>query len=297
MAGPQAGEEELNTGLVVIGIDPALDPRVASALKVREGSFFSGDKDEILLPQAIAGDIGVELGQEVILAVMTKTGYYNMEKATLVGIIDVPPAAFVFGTYLGYVQLAQAQRLLDTNQVSELVLADNALGPISSLQGPFNFSPALSNLSTSKAISMAYLLLQLIIVAFLAVFSIGIVYQNMLMINEERLAEIGVYLSYGARPGWIQALFLTELAVYTLFCAVIGGLAALVLMGALTMLGLKPFDMVSDLMLGGQALDLWPQPWHWIQTCLLVLAFVLGAAAKPIIDSSKNTAIVKLFRK
>ncbi len=294
MLGPQKGTEELEQQLVLIGIHEDAEKKLLPGISIKEGNGFSGRENEIILPQAIAGNLGVQVGEDVVVAAKTVGGFYTMEKATLVGLQDVPATSFIFGIYSGYVPMALARRLLDTQLSSEMVLKP---GYAHSVKGEFRLSPALFTMSVSRAMSMAYLFLQWIVILFLGVFCSGIVYQNIVLLNEERVAEIGIYLSYGASPAWIQSLMYAELAVYALYCAMIGTVAGAAVMGGLTTLGMSPVDMVTDVMMGGKELNLWPGPGVWLACTALLLAFVLAAASIPVLKATRSTAIVGLFRK
>jgi hypothetical protein len=296
LIGSQAGSMELEQGLVVVGLDPAAESAFLPPPRLKEGRWLSGRPGEIVLPQAVAGAIGVDLGSGVVIETVTADGFSNMEAATLVGVLDVPAAAQIFGAYTGYLSLPQAQSLVDSPLVSEMVIAPGLVGQ-GQTRGGFRMGTALSNLPVSRAISLAYLLLQSTVVIFLGIFTIGIVNQNIRLMNEERTAEIGVYLSYGASPAWIRGLMFLELAGYALWCAILGGAAGLAVLGGLTLAGLYPVDLVTDVLMGGAPLSLWPHPGLWLASYGLLLACTWAAASRPLFQATGESAVVKLFQK
>ena len=62
------------------------------------------------------------------------------------------------------------------------------------------------------------------VLIFLLLFAVvgSAVYHNIHLMVLERMRETGVYVVYGARKGWILTIWLTELLIYTLYCALWG---------------------------------------------------------------------------
>jgi hypothetical protein len=87
------------------------------------------------------------------------------------------------------------------------------------------------------------------------------------------------------------------LAGYALWCAILGGAAGLAVLGGLTLAGLYPVDLVTDVLMGGAPLSLWPHPGLWLASYGLLLACTWAAASRPLFQATGESAVVKLFQK
>jgi ABC-type lipoprotein release transport system permease subunit len=293
MAESSERSDNFENAFILVGVDAVREKSIFGAIELEEGPGFSGAVDEIILPRSIMNGLCVALGQSVALAARTQDGFLNMEAARVVGVLAEPSTAFVFGTYQGIAPLELARRLALTDSVSEIVATPRSGGP----RGPYRRFPALSCFGVSRAVSIAYAFLRWTVLLFLGIFALGIVYQNVVSMNDERRGEIAVYLTYGAEPAWVAALMFGELALYCLYCAIIGGILGLAALGGLTMAGIYPIDTMTDVLLGGEGLNLWPSPSSWLAAFAALVSIVFLSAGLPVAKAVSPRNIAAMFRK
>ncbi len=293
----EAGDGDFENMFILVGLDPVREKELFDSIQLEAGSYFSGTKAEIILPPSIMGALGVSLGGDVVLAAQTSMGFLNMERARVVGVRKDSSTSFIFGNYQGFAPLELVRSLVGTELASEILIQPGALGNFSGLRGPFRLSPAIESFGIARAVSLAYGFLRLMILLLLGAFALGIVYQNLSLMNEERRAEIGLYLSYGASPSWVATLMYGELSLYILYCALLGGSLAVAALGGLSLAGLYPIDTVTEVMLGGKRLSLWPGPEALISSFALFMSVVFASSSLPIWKAVLNQNIVSMFRK
>ena len=121
------------------------------------------------------------------------------------------------------------------------------------------------------------------------------VYHNIHLMVLERMRETGVYVVYGARKGWILTIWLWELLIYTLYCALWGIAFALLFTLLINNLGIYAFNEIFHLVLGGDELIIRPTIIIYLQAFGILWAIVTFAALKPLFTRIDENKIMKLL--
>jgi ABC-type lipoprotein release transport system permease subunit len=229
--------------LIAAAVDPAADGKVFKvASAVGEGSWLSSNGDhEAVVAASVAKELGLKLGDGVLLSARTVYENDNADEYRVVGIVG--SSASLSGTASVYLSYSDAKALLGAElPVTEI---DAALARAGSLDAELSGAAkaaakvraALPGLSVAPVGEAAkdYLALRnskdkaslLLVVMILLIAAVGIV-NTILMSVYSRVREIGVLRAYGMTQKDIRQLFTRE----GLIIGALGSLAGLAL-GAL----------------------------------------------------------------
>ncbi|MHB9152221.1 MAG: ABC transporter permease [Spirochaetales bacterium] len=252
----------------VIGtaIDPARDKGVFKlAEHLAAGTWLAPDssENEILVGKGLAKDLGVGLGDWLVLSARAVDDTLNADEFRIVGILDVPAQEISqSGIFIGF---GPARTLLGENlpvttiAVSlpksatldeELSASTKAAASVRSALPGMEAIPIADAAKDYMAMrNMKAKYSSLIILVVLLIAGVGIV-NTILMSVYSRIKEIGVLRAYGMLPGQIKRLFSLE----GLMIGFIGSLGGLILGGILVWWSVRwgfPLDkMFSGLDLG-----------------------------------------------
>ena len=189
---------------IITGLDLGRQRRLNDFLKISDGRYFTPGKKEIVLSEAVALNIKAKIGEKIVIYIITKDGYPNFDLLTVVGFVKRESAAMDAGQYIAYMSIEQVRELMmtDKDSVSELLYVDPGNHNLIGLNGPYRMMSGMAALSIVRSLSLAFNFLKIII--FLLIFSLAIssIYHNVVLMSMERYGEIGVYLTYGAKPAW-----------------------------------------------------------------------------------------------
>jgi putative ABC transport system permease protein len=202
----------------VVGANPSyFERRFDGPEKILQGRWLTGGPDEVVLGRKIAGDIGAEVGDRVLLLGQTQYGSMSPFAATVVGVVGSDAAT----DQSTYVRLEDAQWMLDLQGGAIEVLAwtdgadQNALAAIEAraralpeMEGNvvsswFTREPMKSFLPLTRAIN-GFLGFLVVFITSLAIFN------TMTMSVMERTSEIGVMRSMGLSRIEALRLLVTE---------------------------------------------------------------------------------------
>jgi putative ABC transport system permease protein len=238
--------------VMAVAVDPLADPKVfAVAGDVHEGAWLGAAAGgggaagaparEVVLSKTIASDLGLKVGDGILLSARTIYENDNADEFRVAGIID--GSAGLAGTGSVYMSYADARAFLgETLPVTEI----DAAGPsapsldaelASSAAAAALFKAALPALQADPVGEFArdYLAMRqakskgslMLVVMILLIAAVGIV-NTILMSVYSRVREIGVLRAYGMTAKDIRKLFTRE----GLILGTVGSLAGLAL-GAL----------------------------------------------------------------
>lgn len=239
-----AGTKTVRT--VGTAVDPETDPHVFKiAGCIKEGRYFrfSGEP-EVLLGRKLAQDLGVTVGDSLVLSVRTRQEAHNAMSFDVVGILEAPaPAVNEKGIFISF---GAANLLLDTwDLVTEIVLRIpwNRMEDMAAYLQKVNGVKTVINeqfegltaytfyeenlgyleLMAGKSKSQSWISLMVLLIT-----AVGIV-NTILMSILERTREIGVLQALGMRPNQIKRMFLYEGMLIGLLGSVAGLVISLII--------------------------------------------------------------------
>ncbi|MFC1549422.1 FtsX-like permease family protein [Nitrospirota bacterium] len=227
------------TGLNLMGIDPALEPRVTRLKqKVNNGSFISDMPMayEIILPMKTARILKIGLGDEVALISQAADGSPATSLFTVTGIIDDNNSSYGDMTAFTHIDTARDFFVLGDGAHEIAVLLSNHW---KSRETADKISQALKGMGLEASPwevveSQFYQAMQadvkgnwITLSVLTVIVAVGIL-NTILMVILERTREYGVLKAIGTRPSQIFKLIVLEtvmLAALSIIAGTIGGLA------------------------------------------------------------------------
>lgn len=283
---------------IITSIDLAQETGLNDHIKIKRGRFFTPGTKEIILPENIAVALGVELGDEVTVFLLTEQGYFNYDLLTIVGFVDLSLAASYFGLFRSFVPIDTLRELMFCGEdtVSELLYVPGGRGSLSGFGRPgYRMINGIESFAQVRAFSWAFKFLEFIFSFLILSFAVTVVYHNVVLINEERTAEIGVYLTYGASPSWIKTLMFMENMLNTAYCALWGGAAGWFCLRGINNLGLYPVDAAMEILMATSHFTL-RSGWDLFLKAFLILLFLAGLGSyRPIWRVAESRRVVGLF--
>ena len=236
-------------GVLVIGVDPVLEPEVTTlARAIKQGTYLAADDPQgIVLGSRVAEILRVAVGDEVTLVTQASDGSIGAGRYRVRGIyasgIDLIDGLYVFLTLPAAQELfvlegrvtTLAVRLADLDRLpAALGALMREFGPGYEVLGWERLMPALAD-----DVEFHEMLTYIILFAVFVVVALGLA-NTILMGVMERTHEFGVMLALGTAPAKIARIVLYE--------AVLLGLAGMVLgdalgAGVVAWLGSQGLDM------------------------------------------------------
>jgi ABC-type lipoprotein release transport system permease subunit len=298
-------EESVGRAVMVVGVDPERETAVSRlGGSLQAGRFLDGGRDrEVVLGARLARNLGVELGEQVILF---SSDYYGSQAAarfTVIGTLEVGDSRFDASAAL--TRLDQLQSFLDfpgglshvavfasDGERAEAIRADleNVFAPDSYevLAWP-ELVPEIVQALLLDDIGNYLTLAILITVAGFGILN------TILMSVFERVREFGVMRAMGVRPRGIFALVLIESAILSVIGIGIGVAAAVPL---ILWLEQQPIPITSET--GALAIELFQvepviasamRATHLTFTPLIVLSVALMAALPPAFRAARGRPV------
>jgi len=281
-------EKEQEKPLVTIGMVPEIEQKLGNHIRVTEGEWCRAGEKEVLLTRSTANTIGVDIGDEVVFTTKTHNGYPSYELLTVTGFTSFGNVGFLFGSNTAYMPLdiLQELTLLDADSVNEVVTSKGSFIK-HQLGSDYRFVEGTAVLSFSRLMSIGVQVVSILLFIVLGVFMFQTVSHNIIIMLEERKREIGVYLTFGAKPSWIRSIMALELLLYVLYCVIIGSVLGTLLIWGVNSLGFYSVDIATEILMSSSHFVISLHPWYYL-LCFAVVALLLGVAAS--ISIVRNTA-------
>jgi len=252
--------------VVATAVDPARDAavfRIASS--VGAGRWLgTGAERSVVMGAALASELGLGLGDYVLVAAGTTYGNVNADEYAIVGLLETPiPEINQSALYLSY---ADADALLGLNGLVTELCAAAARPPTfaallaSSAEAAAKAAKALPGLEADSIgeLAQGYLAMrqmkgkfsQILILVVLLIAGVGIV-NTVLMSVYARIREIGVLRAYGMRPREIQRLFTLEGVIVGFLGSAAGVALGLLLVWYLVSVGIPLEAFLGKIDMGG----------------------------------------------
>ena len=211
---------ENSSGIQVYGVDPDREERITVIRrKILEGGYLSGgDRRAILIGDMLAEDLGVGVGDKVVIMTQAVDGSLSAELFRVKGIFRTGSPIFDEG--VGYITTKAAQDLLGMDgAVSEFVVLLEEGADLDGIMRALRASPALKGLEVLswkdlsprlvQIIELQSAVLLIILIVIFSIVALGIV-NTLLMSVMERVREFGIMMALGARPSHVVSLVLVE---------------------------------------------------------------------------------------
>ncbi len=240
--------------IIVIAINPEREDSVFTTTNfIIKGGL---EKDGAVLGQNLAKDMNVTIGDQVFVTFRNAQGTYDSVELNVAGIINSPDPQVNNSSI--YINITDAQRILNTDRVTELVLKTEDYREFKKYEPDLVKSfPGMKvydwerlgqdflAIGQAKAKAIGFLLFFIAIIAV-----IGII-NTMLMSVFEKKREIGTMKALGMTDGEIKTVFVFE----GLLIGVLGNLIGLAA-GILLNLYFAVYGMDITALIGSSNLDL-----------------------------------------
>ena len=224
--------DENTLSFIAMGIDPAHDPSLRYLIIVQGKQLTLNDPKGILMGVGLAADLGVKVGDMVVLLTSTRTGGINAIEAQIRGLASTSLKAY--DDTMLRVPIDMARQLLRVSGAHVWVTSLQDTAMTESVFKQLEIKPSLKAYEIAPWTKLAdfynktvELLTQQIAVVRLIIATIIVlsISNTMSMSVMERTVEIGTAMALGIRRRRILGLFLLE----GLLLGVIGGICGIML--------------------------------------------------------------------
>jgi putative ABC transport system permease protein len=300
--GAMLSDYSQTTNIRLNGVYPEKEDLAAPLLKTRIKGRESDDvllkAGQVLLPEVLAGGMGLKVGDTVVLVANNKDGSVNGMTFQVAGVVE---SLMGPGGRDGYLHIEDAANLLrmEEMEISEVAIrvADfdrmdeteaalrNVLEPIANKQGKPSFELHTWDQLTPfynvvRMIDLMTLGIKVILIAVVLISVLNV----MMMSVYERVREIGTLSAMGTSPGRIMGLFVAEGFSLGLASAIAGAVLGLALLLVLNYTGV-------DVAFGtrNQVFSISPRiaPWDVVSACAIVLLISVLASLQPAAKAAK----------
>ncbi len=221
---------------VGVGVEPSKEAVVSRNLDFKSGANLADDaRDDVVVGEGLAANLGVKVGDRVVLLVNASTGGVSAVEATVRGVFSTQVRAY--DEVALRIPIATARRLLKTKGAHTWVVALDDVAHVDATAARLKATlPAARydvlrwiDLSDFFTKTVTFLSGQLGVMRLLIAVIIVLGVTNMLVMNVlERTGEIGTLMAMGVRRRNVVVLFLTESAYLGLIGSVAGVALAIV---------------------------------------------------------------------
>ena len=229
--------------IVLTGIDPSAEESVTHlSKKLIAGSMDNLQHFGILLGKGLADSLGVMVGDKVTImipqATVTPAGMIpRFKRFTVVGVFTAG-TGFNFDTKLAFTNIQDAQKLMQMGadvsgvkmRINEVYLAPELTARISQVLGEEyqvgnwtqTFGPFFDAVKMEKTMMFMILLLIIAVAAFNLV-------SSLVMVVNDKQAEIAILRTIGATPGTILRIFIVQGMMVGIVGTILGLISGLIL--------------------------------------------------------------------
>ncbi len=247
-----AASDDKSEVALIVGVDPERENRMNGLSgRVRSGNYFSPEKQGVLIGEGLAENLGIGIGDEVVLL---GQGYHGVTAAgsyTIIGILKYPVPEM--NNRAIAMTISDAQVLFDApDRATSLSVmltddkyTDRGRSEIEVMLGDtfevFTWRTTLKELAqmvTTKYVSSWIILMILYMVVGFGIFG------TVLMMTLERLREYGILIAIGMKKRLLMIISVCE-SIFLSLSGVVLGIA--VALPALAWLHVHPFRLSGEL--------------------------------------------------
>ncbi len=255
--------------VLLTAVDAASDVSVfRTAEFLEQGSWFGGQPNSVILGSALAADMGVKVGDAVLVSAETSDENINADEYYIVALMNTPDTNLNGGGV--FMAFTDAERLLGrTNLATELDCRINkdssldrsmatSLDAAKKIQASSSGREAGIEAADIASMAQGYLAMRnmkskyssIIILVVLAISGVGIV-NTILMSVYSRVKEIGILLAYGMKAREIRNLFITEGAIIGAIGGAGGALIGIAGTAYMVIIGIPMQALIGKVDMGG----------------------------------------------
>ena len=242
-----------SSGVYIYGVYPDMESKVSDIKKsIIEGTFFTGNKRDIVIGKQLADKLGVGIGDKVVVMANTPNGDIGSDLFRVAGIFQTVSTEFDKTTI--YIPIKTAQKMLEIDShIYEYAIILNDYHNVDKIKS--ELESKLSNkyevLSYKDLLPMLIYQMDLydqtmwifyMIVGLALIF--GIV-NTMLMSVFERINEIGVLMAIGMKNSRIFLMFVLEAFLIGVIGTILGLALGLLIHWPISISGIN-FSIFSD---------------------------------------------------
>ncbi len=296
-----SSDRGIKASTVLFGVEPEQELSITPEIYVTEGEYPESGEREVALTFRGAGSLRAKVGDALHLYTRTTEGAIKSSKARVSGILGYRDLTTVYRpgvpSPLIYapLELARDLRGVKEGTVSELVIRARStwqkMEMVEELPEGFKKAGFWSSSPMLATLHLVFSFFRWLIIGIILLIVFVSVYHNMKLMIQERLKEIGVYLTFGANKGWVTLLWSGELTVYLIYCALWGAGLDLLVIGGLNRIGIKSISSQFTVILGGPGLTLKLYPRFFLLPFgVLWLILLLSAAGRIYLGLGDNIA-------
>ncbi len=296
-----ASSASSGTGVVIYGIDPAMESKVTSIHSlIKEGTYFETKKrNPVVVGAKLADKLDVRLGNKIVLTAQDWQGDINAGAFRIVGIYKTVNSMFDEMTV--FTQREDIDRLLGLNggiheialnlvKVERLEVTAAALKsnyPKLNISGWGDLAPELEMMNDNSEL---YFAIYLVFILLALVFGIT---NTMLMSVLERVRELGVVMALGMKGGRIFSMIVLETILLTFIGGILGVAITIPTVAILEKTGIDLSAVSEGMEAFGMSAILYPvlPLAEYFKTALLVAATALIAAIYPGIKAVRMNPV------
>lgn len=286
-------ENQQSLPMIITGIDFEKEKLIGNHIIIEEGKGLEKGKNEILLTYATALTIGVELGDDVYITVISKDGYPSYEVMKLTGYIDFGNIGTIFGDNIAYVPIESFREICasDIDDVTEIVTSQKQ---INNNQGAYSFINGQNMFSTSKLIVSAIVILKILLIFCFGIFLLVNIITNIQTIINEKNTEISVYLTFGASPIFIRIKIFGELLLYTFYTCFIGCFISYFLIKGFNSLGFYSIDYATEMLMSSSRFVITNVTKSFLLVLIIIFILMFAGAMKTVLKNTSSLTINKI---
>lgn len=284
-----------------VALDPVTDGRVFRlAETVQEGRFLRAGRQEVLLGEWLARDLGAVVGDWLAIRTRSRYGAFQTLDLEVVGILNCPNPLINQGMVFLPLDLAD-EALEMEGAVSEIAVSfpewQEPGARLAEIRRSLEGFPGLAvadwqelardflAIAEGKRAGTGLLLVLIFIIA-----AVGIS-NTMLMAVYERVREIGMMRAMGMRDAWIRLAFLLEAGGIGLVGSGVGLALGAALNFCMVRWGLDLSALIGDMQVGYRVHSVFRSAWH---PQALVGAVVFGVLASMVISFIPSSRALRM---
>jgi len=285
----------------VIALDPGTDENIYKLSEtVTQGRYLQPGDQGVLLGDWLAQDLGVEVGEEIIIRTRTRFGAFQTLDLIVTGVLNSPNPVINKGT--AFIPLSLADEALEMDgAVTELTLYfpewQNPEDKIRIIEDRLSSIPGIT-VQSWKDLAQDFLMIaqaksagsSILLVLVFIIAAVGIS-NTMLMAVYERVREIGMMRAMGMKDGAIRATFLFEAGGIGLLGAAIGVGLGVIVNWLMVTRGINMMALMGRMDIGYRVTGIFYGAWH---PQAIVGGFVFGVIAAMLFSIIPSSRALKM---